>query len=80
MHCKLTFKHSHITKEDNDFIKLLFDEADKLIEKPHFADPLYEEKMANRKNKLMWWVNERLIKMGKRKEFPVPEREYEKYD
>ena len=79
--CKLTIKHKHHTKDDEKFIKELFKKADNIIEKPHFADPQYTNKMGDRKNKIIWWVDEQLLKMGKRIEFPVPlEREYEKYE
>ena len=79
MHCGLKIPHSHLTKEDHDYIALLYKKADQIIDKPLITDPKFDDKMADRKNKLMWWVNEELIRMGKRVKFPVPEKPYEKY-
>ena len=76
--CKLKIPHKHMTKEDHKFIEELFMLAEEKIPNPEFG-PFYNDKMSNRKNHIIWFVNEKLIELGKRVKFPVPDKLYDKY-
>ena len=85
MKCKQTFKHSHLTLEDELYISSLFEKGEKLIPKikidktpcsPEITakrEGRYKDQCGDRDNQLINWVNEELIKEGKRVRFPVPE-------
>ena len=84
MHCRQTFKHSHLTLEDELYISSLFKKGETLIPKikkettpcsPETTikrERRYSDQCGDRDNQLICWVNEELIKEGKRVRFPVP--------
>ena len=90
-YCKLTLKHRHLTKEDDDFISVLFNRAEELIPKPTIdktpcspeireaREIKYKKEFADRKNEVVWLVDEELVRLKKIVRFPVPEKVYEKY-
>jgi len=77
LYCRQKFKHSHLTKEDEKFISNLFQEAEQKIPIPFYSNiDEREKKMSDRKNEIIWWVNEELIRLGKRVRFPRPKYNY----
>jgi hypothetical protein len=92
-HCKQTFSHSHLTKEDDKYISYLFNKIEEQVPRiikdrspcsPSIAierERKYKDQSGDRNNAILSIVNEQLIAEGKRIRFPVPETTYpyEKY-
>ena len=65
-------RHSH---ETIALITQLYNAAEKAIPKSDAVrgTARYTDEMGTRNNKMMWYVDDELVKRGKRVRFPVPE-------